>query len=32
MHDGSIEQGDAWLAQNIEQYVRIPVTHEHSFQ
>lgn len=26
MHDGSIEQGDAWLAQNIEQYAKWAMT------
>ncbi|TNC94669.1 MAG: phosphoesterase [Gallionellaceae bacterium] len=27
MHDGSIEQGDAWLAQNIERYAQWAMTH-----
>jgi acid phosphatase len=27
MHDGSIEQGDAWLAQNIEQYAKWAMSH-----
>ncbi len=27
MHDGSIAQGDAWLAQNIEAYARWAMTH-----
>ncbi len=27
MHDGSIEQGDAWLQQNIEQYAQWAFTH-----
>jgi len=27
MHDGSIAQGDAWLAQNIEQYAQWALTH-----
>lgn len=27
MHDGSIAQGDAWLAQNIEQYSQWAMTH-----
>lgn len=27
MHDGSIEQGDTWLAQNIEQYAQWAMTH-----
>lgn len=27
MHDGSIEQGDAWLAQNIESYAQWAMTH-----
>jgi len=27
MHDGSIAQGDAWLAQHVEQYAQWALTH-----